>query len=248
MNVTDLLLQSGVKPFDTVIVYCGIEENDVLLASLLEELKTFFAPGLLVMPSGSDGTNRSPNAVFDPGTTPSGAGRLSELFRCSDGVVRSRHPLGSLAALGEGSQWLMEGHERCISSFSPASPWWKLFQKGAKCIFIGCGLERSGMIAAAEEWSGAAVLSKRFLRCRIAGENGRNRRLRVKVHTRAHHRNYFKIEETFRDLGILSKSRWENHDVTVMDAAGAVDLLLRLLHRKVRFFAVRRKMKVLKIV
>ena len=169
------------------------------------------------------------------------------MFRSLPGVIRSRHPAGSLAALGENACWLMEDHEKCVSEFSSSSPWWKLFQRGAKCIFIGCGLESSGMIAAAEEWGGAAAFFKRFRRRRLALGNGRNKRLRIKEHSGKHRRNYPKIEEVLRDAGLLSRCRWDPCDVLIMDSGAVVTQLLHLLRRKPGLFASRRRLRNLKI-
>ena len=247
MRISDLLLRSGVKRSDTVVVYCSLNGKEWDMAALLQELTDFFAPGTLVMPVGHDETSAVPGGIFDPVQTPSGEGVLSEMFRQLPGVIRSRHPAGSLAALGADSVWLMADHEKCISEFSASSPWWKLFQKGTKCIFIGCGLERSCMIAAAEEWAGSARLSKRYCRRRLALGNGRNRRLRIKVHTGRHYRYYPKVEELFRDAGLLSRNRWDCCDVLVFNSSECVSRLLRLLCRKKTLFASGRVGRNLKI-
>lgn len=247
MRISDLLLSCGVKRSDTVVVYCTLSSKEWDMKSLLAELTDFFAPGTLVMPAGHDRQSAVPGGIFDPVSTPSGDGELSEMFRLQPGVVRSRHPAGALAALGSGSQWLMEGHENSISEFSASSPWWKLFQKGAKCIFIGCGLERSGMIAAAEEWAGAAVLTKRFYRRRLALPNGRNRRLRIRMHLGRHFLNYPKAETVLRDSGLLSRNRWDCCDVLVLNSSECVSRLLRLLCRKKTLFASGRAPRNLKM-
>ena len=248
MRITELLLQCGVRNEDTAVVYCGLEENEAPLAVLVEELKCFFAPGNLIMPAGNPEFEKAGNVPFCVQTTPSCEGALSELFRKSGGVVRSLHPAGSLAAWGRDSAWLMEGHEKCVSSFSAASPWWKIFQKSGKCIFIACGLERSGIIAAAEEWAGCDVLSKRFYRRRIKLDSGKNRRVRIRKHLKGHRTNYPKIAGIFRDKGVLSRNSWNGYEIMVMNVETAVSLLLPFLRKNPRFFAMRRSCKNLKIV
>ena len=246
MKISELLLQCGVKKSDTVVVYCPLTGTECDLVELLDGLKTFFASGTLVMTVGHHESSSCPNGIFDPVNTPSGEGRLSEMFRLLPGVVRSKHPEGSLAALGSMASWLMADHEKCASEFSSASPWWKLFQSGVKCVFINCGLECSGMIAASEEWAGAAVLSKRFLRRRLALGNGRNKRIPIKVHTSCHRKNYPKIEGVLRDAGLLVRSSWDFCDVLVMDGAAVAERLLRQLHRKTGGFRSGHQLKNLK--
>lgn len=247
MRISDLLLQSGVKRSDTAVVHCALSSSDWDMEALLQELTEFFAPGTLVMPVGHDENSAVPGGIFDPLQTPSGEDALSEMFRQLPDVVRSRHPAGSLAALGSDSSWLMADHEKSISEFSASSPWWKLFQKGVKCIFIGCGLERSCLIAAAEEWAGCARLSKRYYRRRLALGNGRNRRLRIKLHTGRHCRHYPKVEELLRDAGLLLRNRWDCCDVLVLNGSESVSLLLRILRRKPALFASGRTVRNLKI-
>lgn len=247
MKISELLSQCGVKKSDTVIVYCVLNMGEKESAELLRELTDFFAQGTLVMPTGGGPDCFVPNGVFDPEQTPSGKGALSEMFRLLPGVVRSRHPAGSLAALGQDAGWLMEGHESCASEYSSSSPWWKLFQRGAKGLFIGCGLEESGMIAAAEEWAGSALFFKRVRRRRLALGNGRNKRLRIREHSKKHRRNYPKIEELLRDSGLLSRCRWDQGDVLVMESSAVVTQLLHLLRRKQGLFASKRRLKNLKI-
>ena len=241
MKISELLRICGVRPQDTAVVKCALGAQIAGQQVLLDELRAFFAPGVLVMPTGGDAATAVPGGIFDPVNTPSGEGELSELFRSLPDVVRSCHPVNSLAALGESSQWLMAGHELCPTSYSPASPWWKICQQSGKMILIGCGLESAGVIAAAEEWAGSARLSKRFYHRRLALGNGRNRRIKVKFHTGNHALNYFKAEELLKSAGLLSRSTWDYGDVIVMDMNGCVDFLLRHLRRKPRFFAARRR-------
>ena len=232
MKISDRLLRSGVKKSDTVVVCCSLKSSECDLAQLLEELKEYFSSGTLVMPAGHHESTSLPNGIFDVEKTPSGEGELSELFRLQPGVVRSKHPVGSLAALGANAHWLMEGHEKCVSEFSAASPWWKMFQSGVKCLFIGCGLERADIISAAEEWSGAAPLSKRSLRRRLALGNGRNKRVAIKVHTGGHRKNYPKIEGVLKSAGVLVRERCECCDLLIMDGSVVAARLLELLHRR----------------
>ena len=233
MKISELLRICGVKSDDTAVVKCALSGQIADWGALLDELTAFFAPGVLVMPTGNDAATAVPGGIFDPVNTPSGEGELSELFRTRPGVVRSLHPAGSLAALGEASQWLMAGHELCPSPFSPASPWWKICQQGGKMILIGCGLESAG--------AGCAKLSKRFYHRRLALGNGRNRRIKIKFHTGNHFLNYSKAEELLKTAGLLARTTWDHGDVIVMDMNGCVDFLLRHLRRKPRFFAARRR-------
>ena len=246
MKISELLIECGVKNTDLVVLHSRLTEKTADLEALLEELTAFLADGVLIMPTGANPDTAVSNGIFDPEHSVSGEGDLSELFRQKNGVVRSLHPTGSLAALGKGSVMLMEGHEKCPSAFSAASPWWRIFQSGGKCVFMGCGLECAGLIAAVEEWTGAAQLSKRFHPRRLRLKNGRNRCLKTKVHTGSHFLNYPKAEKYLEQAHLLVRVAFDCCDVIVMDIAGCTEWLLRRLRRKPRFFAARRKRENLK--
>lgn len=246
MKISDLLIGCGVKNTDLVVLHSRLTEKTADLEALLEDLTAFLADGVLIMPTGANPDTAVSNGIFDPEHSVSGEGALSELFRQKEGVIRSLHPTGSLAALGKGSAMLMEGHERCVSAFSAASPWWRIFQAGGKCVFLGCGLECAGLIAAVEEWIGVARLSKRFRPRRLRLKNGRNKCLKIKVHTGNHHLNYPKAEKHLEEARLLVRVAFDCCDVIVMDIAGSVEWLLKRLRKKSRFFAARRKRQNLK--
>lgn len=242
MKFSELLSKCGVKPTDTVTVSSALNsEAEAVLDDLLEDLTGFLAPGMLIMPVGKNPDTQVPNGIFDPRNSVSGEGMLSEKFRKMPDVVRSLHPTGSLAVRGKNAEELAAGHEMCISCYSAASPWWRIFQRSGKYVLIDCGLEAAAIIAAAEEWAGAAALSKRFLHRRIVLENGKRRRVKIKVHTGRHFFNYPRIEDELQRSGFLSKGTWEQHRVIVLDIAESVNFILQRLARKKRFFAARRK-------
>lgn len=244
MYMTDLLLKSGIKGSGIVAVHCDLEKFKVETESLLEGLASVAESGILVMPSGEN--KRSANAVFDPAETPSGHGELSEKFRKYPGVIRSLHPSDSLAALGNGAEALLAGHEKCSSAYSPASPWWKIFQHGGTILFMGCGLEKCLFFCAIEEWAGTAVLSKRTYCRRLALGNGKNRRIKVKFHTEKHFLKYPKVEAFLQENGALVKIPCEYGSLFSVDIRESGELLLALLKRKPWIFGIRRRGKNLK--
>ena len=231
------LAAGGAAPGETAVVHCALRCSDEEQRALLSELVGFFRPGTLVMPAGKG-----------PAGTPLGSGTLTEKFLDLPDVVLSRHALAPLAALGRGAAALLAGHELCPSPFSPASPWWRLFNSGGKLLFMGCGLECSGLLAAVEEWTGAAVFGRRTTPCRIAGPEGKTRLLHVRRHTGSHYRNYPRAEEELFRRGLLVRVPWTGGTILIADIPGTVLFLMPLLRRKPRLFAARRSSVCLKKV
>ena len=236
-ELTRALTASGADPDGTAVVHCALHCSEEEKSALLSELLGFFRSGTVVMPAGKG-----------PDGTPLGSGTLTERFLALPGTVLSRHALAPLAARGRGAEALLAGHELAPSPFSPASPWWRLFNSGGKLIFLGCGLESSGLFAAAEEWAGVAVFNRRVSLCRIPGPEGKTQLQRVKRHAGNHFRNYPKAEETLFRRGLLVRIPWGGGAMLAADISGTVLLLMSMLRRKPRLFAARRRSVCLKKV
>lgn len=73
---------------------------------------------------------------FDVRTTPSMMGMVSELFRRRPGVLRSLNPAHPILALGPNAEKFIEGHERCVHSCGPGSPFDRLYQADGVVAFF----------------------------------------------------------------------------------------------------------------
>jgi aminoglycoside 3-N-acetyltransferase len=76
---------------------------------------------------------------FDRATTPAtGAGRIAEEIRTTQGAIRSAHPQSSFAAVGPLARSLMRGH-RIDCHLGEESPLGKLYVAGAWVLLLGVG-------------------------------------------------------------------------------------------------------------
>ena len=107
--------------------------SDVIIDALLEVLGS---EGTLMMSTVSGNVN--PNQpVFHVDHTPSTVGYLSNVFRKREGVVRSMHPVHSMAALGPKAVFFTEGHLESNTPWSGDSPYGKMMRNGVKLLFLG---------------------------------------------------------------------------------------------------------------
>jgi aminoglycoside 3-N-acetyltransferase len=106
---------------------------DTIIDALLEIL----GPEGTLMMSTVSGAVTPLQPVFHSRYTPSSVGALSNVFRMREGVVRSLHPVHSLAAFGPKAEFYTEGHLDCATPWSPDSPYGKLLRNGAKILFYG---------------------------------------------------------------------------------------------------------------
>ena len=102
--------------------------------------------GTLLMPVF---TAPAPNGLFRLDASPSRTGLVTEIFRTTPGVLRSRHPTHSVAAWGRRAEEFVEGHDR-TSGLGVGSPFHKAARAGADVLMIGCQITSCSLIHAAE--------------------------------------------------------------------------------------------------
>ena len=179
------LTQEEVKAALTEV---GVEQGDVLLGhfalnwfgyieggaeSLIDTLLELLGPeGTLVMPTFSfSWLGRAP---FDPGTTPSRVGAVTNCFWRRPGVKRSAHPTHSFAAFGKHAPTILAGHNHTQSPLSEDGPLGRLEALGGKILMFAPPNSNTSMHVG--EWRAGIPLLE--LICPII-ENGERREVLV---------------------------------------------------------------------
>ncbi len=174
---------------DKLILRAGGEEliGYAAAARLIEELRGLLGPGgTLVMPThplypddpGFMHDKRDLVLAYNPRRTPCRVGLLGEAFRRSKGVVRSRHPLSSLAATGPMAAELLHGN---LDESEPLphgirSGYYRFCQAGGLAVSINTSLLQALSIAhVAEEVRDEAWPVRNFFyrrRFMVRGDGG----------------------------------------------------------------------------
>lgn len=135
------LSKAGIKKGDVIFVHSDISvfgklamrDKRGLLAALSETLmKSIGTEGTVIMPTFSYSFTK--REAFDPKSTPSTVGVLTEYFRKEKGVVRTKHPIFSVAVWGK--------HKKKFSdvgtdSFGEDSIFGSLRRSRGKVVFFG---------------------------------------------------------------------------------------------------------------
>lgn len=79
--------------------------------------------------------------LFDPVTTPSRMGKITETFRSWPGVRRSIHPSHSVCAIGLNAAELLKDHYLSLTPFGPSTPFYRLCEQGAFILGLGLGFD-----------------------------------------------------------------------------------------------------------
>jgi len=152
----------GINPNGTLLVHSSVKsvgecENrgDTILDAFIEYMKD----GLLIFPThtwmevGWKVDEYPQNKIYDPLTSASCVGVLTNLFLKRDGVVRSLHPTHSVAAIGKDAVDFTSGEELTRTPCSREGCYGKLYDRKAQILFMGCDLTANTFLHGVEEWN-----------------------------------------------------------------------------------------------
>lgn len=94
---------------------------------------------------------RDVGPVYDPESSESQVGRVTNFFRRRPGVIRSIHPTHSLAALGREAREITAGHERCGTPCGAETPYEKLVAMDAAVLMFGATMNSYTLFHTAED-------------------------------------------------------------------------------------------------
>lgn len=235
----------GIKPTDTLLIHSSMKaigsvENggDTVIDAFMEYMKD----GLLIFPTHTwDQINDNYN-IFYPATEPSCVGILSNLFLKRSNVIRSLHPTHSVAAYGVDAYEYVKGEENCETPCAREGCWGKLYDRGAKILFLGCSLKSNTYLHGVEEWCNIPNrLTETYKQLKISTPDG-------KIIDRPSYRhnfpadkgnishNYDKMLEPFLHMGIANKGFIGDAESVLCDAVGMADFTTSLLKRKQDLF------------
>ena len=127
------LRRLGVEPGDIVFVHSSFKslgKVDGGAGTVIAAMEDALGPeGLLLMPSFNLVEQELRVDSWDPATTPSTVGWLTEFFRCMPGTFRSDHYSHSVAARGKGAEPFVAGHRRREGLPAPwdREPWGRTY-------------------------------------------------------------------------------------------------------------------------
>ena len=146
----DLTESCRIKAGDTVIMHSSMKAIGRVqdgTKTTVQAIKDVITPkGTVLMPALS---SLQPDNRFYMVKTPSRVGLVTEVFRCSQGVKRSKHPTHSICAWGARADELLAGHEN-TSGVGVGSPLHKAAEAGADMLMIGCDLRTCTLVHVSE--------------------------------------------------------------------------------------------------
>lgn len=153
-QLQDQLESMGLKGDETILIHSSMKsigEVDGGADTVLDAWMEYFKDGLLLLPTHTWKTVNADNPVYNPQTTPSCVGLLTNMFMKRDGVIRSLHLTHSMAGYGKNAAEYLAGEEYNNTPCTPGGCYDRLKDAGGKVLLVGVGHERNTYIHSVEE-------------------------------------------------------------------------------------------------
>lgn len=153
-QLKDQLESMGLKGDETILIHSSMKsigEVDGGADTVLDAWMEYFKDGLLLLPTHTWKTVNADNPVYNPQTTPSCVGLLTNMFMKRDGVIRSLHLTHSMAGYGKSAAEYLAGEEYNNTPCTPGGCYDRLKDAGGKVLLVGVGHERNTYIHSVEE-------------------------------------------------------------------------------------------------
>jgi aminoglycoside 3-N-acetyltransferase len=122
-------------------------------ATVVKALREWIGENTLVMVTHTycypDETGAAP--LYDPATTPSRVGAISDWFWRQPGVLRSLHPSHSIAAAGPLAEKLCAAHELTDTPCGPGTPYQRMIHEDASVLMFGARMDAYTLFHTAED-------------------------------------------------------------------------------------------------
>jgi aminoglycoside 3-N-acetyltransferase len=208
--------------------------------AVLDALSDYLRDGLLLLPTHTWKEGNNPDGIFDPATEPSCVGILTERFRHRPGVIRSWHPTHSIAGIGTGAAEFLAGEESTRTPCPRTGCWGRLYDIGARILFLGAPLRTNTFLHSVEEWHGIPDrLAAHPTRFRIRRPDGGLIECPQFRHCSSHgdvSQHYGRIEPELLASGIAREGLIGDARSVLCEARPMADLVGRHLERDPHFF------------
>jgi aminoglycoside 3-N-acetyltransferase len=205
---------------------CGA---DLLLDALLELVGH---EGLLCVPTFTSTFLKAQSGpaglVFDPDTTPSRVGSITNVFLQRSGRMRSLHPTHSWAAVGERAGEFVAGHDK-TSTFGRDSICGRMYDWDARILWFGTTGTTNTSTHFAEDWLNLPYMTSEDALVKDGDGFRRVTVLRSPSGPRDFYRNGCKLDDRIASWNIRTTGRVHGATVTVMRHRDFMNRLLRAL-------------------
>lgn len=259
-QLKDQLESMGLKGDETILIHSSMKAIGAVdggADTVLDAWMEYFKDGLLLLPTHTWKTVNADNPVYNPYTTPSCVGLLTNMFMKRDGVIRSLHPTHSMSGYGKNAAEYLAGEEYNNTPCTPGGCYDRLKEVGGKVLLVGVGHERNTYIHSVEEVLNVPNrLSDMPMELVIELQEESNNsgklppynrddgwkkhtdnKLCRKVYVRKHYNaqqphiseDFVKLNQIFLDSGVVKKVKFGDADSLLCDAKGMFNIVRQVI-------------------
>lgn len=259
-QLKDQLESMGLKGDETILIHSSMKAIGAVdggADTVLDAWMEYFKDGLLLLPTHTWKTVNADNQVYNPYTTPSCVGLLTNMFMKRDGVIRSLHPTHSMSGYGKNAAEYLAGEEYNNTPCTPGGCYDRLKEVGGKVLLVGVGHERNTYIHSVEEVLNVPNrLSDMPMELVIELQEESNNsgklppynrddgwkkhtdnKLYRKVYVRKHYNakqphiseDFVKLNQIFLDSGVVRKVKFGDADSLLCDAKGMFNIVRQVI-------------------
>lgn len=259
-QLKDQLESMRLKGDETILIHSSMKAIGAVdggADTVLDAWMEYFKDGLLLLPTHTWKTVNADNPVYNPYTTPSCVGLLTNMFMKRDGVIRSLHPTHSMSGYGKNAAEYLAGEEYNNTPCTPGGCYDRLKEVGGKVLLVGVGHERNTYIHSVEEVLNVPNrLSDMPMELVIELQEESNNsgklppynrdegwkkhtdnKLCRKVYVRKHYNaqqphiseDFVKLNQIFLDSGVVIKVKFGDADSLLCDAKGMFNIVRQVV-------------------
>ncbi|HHW49297.1 MAG TPA: AAC(3) family N-acetyltransferase [Clostridiaceae bacterium] len=165
---------------------------------------------------------------FDPVSTPSAVGLISEKFRLRPNAMRSLHPVHSVAAIGKHAHFITKDHDKCETGCGEGTPYLKIRDLNGKIVLLGVDMDRNTMMHSMEEAIDAVYLRTLDIPAPTYIDGYKDKTFTLKKFPPGH-RDFLRITPYLRRKEALMEGKIGNAVVKVIDAVKLFEYGLEIL-------------------
>lgn len=172
---------------------------------------------------------------FDPETSPSTVGIISEKHRQRPNSFRSLRPVHCINAIGARAEELTRDHDKCETNCGEGSPYLKLRDMGGKIILLGVDMNRNTTLHAIEDIMDSVYLTNREILAPKYMPDYENKTMIMRKFCPGH-RNFLRFTPVLRRAGALVETRIGEAVAKIIDVKKMFAIGQQILAEKPLFF------------
>jgi len=230
-DIAGVLREVGVEPGDVVMVHSSLKSfghveggAEAVVDALLDAVG---GEGTVIVPTLSATYVRgtASGLAWNPRTTPSRVGLVTETLRRRPEARRSGHPTHSVAAIGARAEEMVSGHWPG-STFDIRGPYGKYVRAGAKLLFLGVYPTCNTTLHAVEDWLDLPYLEEaEVLVEEPDGSVGRRTVTKAPLGHRDFYSRSGRIHRYLEEAGLVRLVRLNGTEIRMMPAREVVGLV-----------------------